>query len=582
MANYSLIINSRFSPFSYQEMLAPVLMATQAHQELENQYGELATKASVWEEMANEQTDPNAYKMYKTYADDLEKQAGQLAREGLNATSRRDMLNMRTRYAKEITPIERAYNTRQRQAEQQQQALLQNPTLMLSRRAATTSLDKYIENPNLDYESYSGALLTQQVGQAAAAIAKELRNYGKGKPLDGFTRTWLQQHGYTAGEVALAINNPNDPKSSKVLNTIVNNVIADSGIPNWADNKTLNQAYSYARQGLWQAVGQTQVGSYTDQAAVMRAQEAVQRRAAAREAAKQRGDGLALNPSNIYSSRELSKEENKYKDTLNKYSKYFYTDANGRVKMTWEGWREYNKPIYGKPANRPVVTPEGTAILVASTKGGASPSEFRKFMDSIGAKDVKAWQPGNFGNVWRRYVTNNPAAKTAMYDATKTTEYIYDVPQSEEYQKNYRGKLSRAIGSNEKFTEVDYDPKTNKWVSTGKTLSFADFDNGDYNVVSRAPSELGTTLFIKKKGEKAKRYLAPPGINITAEGGRDEVISQMLQTQRMLQNPNLNPQQRTKLENYYDDLTQQQIMFESQLDLTNQTSTQNFNPYYVP
>lgn len=57
MANYSLVINSQFKPFSYQEMLAPTLMATQAHQELENQYGELATKASVWEKMANEQTD---------------------------------------------------------------------------------------------------------------------------------------------------------------------------------------------------------------------------------------------------------------------------------------------------------------------------------------------------------------------------------------------------------------------------------------------------------------------------------------------------------------------------------------------
>ena len=586
MANYSLIINSRFSPFSYQEMLAPVLMATQAHQELENQYGELATKASVWEEMANEQTDPHAYIMYKTYADDLEKQAGQLAREGLNATSRRNILNMRARYAKEITPIEQAYNTRQRQAEQQQQALLQNPTLMLSRRAATTSLDKYIENPNLDYESYSGALLTQQVGQAAAAIAKELRNYGKGKPLDGFTRTWLQQHGYTAGEVALAINNPNDPKSSKVLNTIVNNVIADSGIPNWADNKTLNQAYSYARQGLWQAVGQTQVGSYTDQAAVMRAQEAMQRRAeararrAAREDAKQRGNGFALNPSNIYSSRELSEKERKYRNDVKNYSKYFYKDANGRIKMTWKGWKEYNTPVK-RTSGKSMTTPEGTTILT-EVKTTYSDSPFKTFMDNIGAKNVKGWQPGNFGNVWNRYISSNPAANTAMYDATKTTEYIYDVPQSEEYQKNYRGKLSRAIGSNEEFTEVDYDPKTNKWVPTGKTLSFADFDNGDYNVVSRAPSELGTTLFIKKKGEKAKRYLAPPGINITAEGGRDEVISQMLQTQRMLQNPNLSPQQRTKLENYYDDLTQQQMMFESQLDLTNQTSTQNFNPYYTP
>lgn len=119
MANY-IVSGSKFRPFSYAEMLQPVQSATVAHQELENQYGELATKASVWEEMANEQTDPYAYKMYKTYANDLEEQAGQLAREGLNAASRRDMLNMRARYSKEITPIEQAYTARQKQAEEQQ------------------------------------------------------------------------------------------------------------------------------------------------------------------------------------------------------------------------------------------------------------------------------------------------------------------------------------------------------------------------------------------------------------------------------------------------------------------------------
>ena len=141
-ANY-IAVNSKFKPFSYAEMLQPVQMATLAHQEVENEYAELATKANIWDEMANEQTDPYAYKMYKTYSNDLEEQAGQLAREGLNAASRRDMLNMRARYSKEITPIEQAYTARQKQAEEQQKALLQDPTLMLSRRASTTSLDDY-------------------------------------------------------------------------------------------------------------------------------------------------------------------------------------------------------------------------------------------------------------------------------------------------------------------------------------------------------------------------------------------------------------------------------------------------------
>ena len=56
----------------------------------------------------------------------------------------------------------------------------------------------------------------------------------------------------------------------------------------------------------------------------------------------------------------------------------------------------------------------------------------------------------------------------------------------------------------------------------------------------------------------------------------------MLSVQRMLLNPSLTQQQREKLEKYYDDLAQQQIMFESQLDITNETKNQSFNPYYIP
>lgn len=581
MANYSLVINSQFKPFSYQEMLAPTLMATQAHQELENQYGELATKASVWEEMANEQTDPYAYKMYKTYANDLEAQAGQLAREGLNAASRRDMLNMRARYSKEITPIEQAYATRQKQAEQQQQALLQDPTLMLSRRASTTSLDDYIKNPQLAYEAYSGKLITAQAAQAASALAKEMQE----KP-----RKWrsilgnsyyesMMQKGFSSKAVLQAIQD--NPNAAPQLTRIVEDAINSSGVRNWGDQATIARAIDYAKQGLWSAVGETQYQTLDNWKAKMAEQEAMQKRAEQRAAARAQQDkGFELNPSNIYNSRELNASEKKYKDVLKRYSKYFYKDANGRIRMTWEGWQEYNRKVRSN-SGKPMVTPEGTTILTsASTTYSKSP--FRTFMDSIGAKNVKGWQPGNLGNVWGRYITDNPAAKTAKFDAMKTAEYIYDVDQSPEYQRNYKSKLSRAIDDTEEFIEVDYDSKSNKWKDTGKTLSFANFDTDDYTIVARAPSEIGTTLLIKKKGEKAKRYLAPPGVNTTMEGGRDQAISEMLITRRMLQNPKLTSQQRRKLENHYDNLTQQQIMFESGLDLTNKTKTQEFENYYIP
>ena len=295
MANY-IVLGSKFRPFSYAEMLQPVQSATVAHQELENQYGELATKASVWEEMANEQTDPYAYKMYKTYANDLEEQAGQLAREGLNAASRRDMLNMRARYSKEITPIEQAYTARQKQAEEQQKALLQDPTLMLSRRAATTSLDDYVRNPQLAYEAYSGKLITAQAASAASALAKEMQE----KP-----RKWrsilgnsyyetMMQKGFSSQAVLQAIQD--NPNAAPQLTRIVEDAINSSGVRNWGDQATIARAIDYAKQGLWSAVGETQYQTLDNWRAKLAAQEAMQKRVARAKAGLKNSSTLNYKP----------------------------------------------------------------------------------------------------------------------------------------------------------------------------------------------------------------------------------------------------------------------------------------------
>ena len=75
MANYSFVSNAKFRPFSYQEMLQPLQAYTQEYNTIQEGMGELGTKADVFERMANEQTDPQAYAMYKQYSNDLAAQA---------------------------------------------------------------------------------------------------------------------------------------------------------------------------------------------------------------------------------------------------------------------------------------------------------------------------------------------------------------------------------------------------------------------------------------------------------------------------------------------------------------------------
>ena len=206
MANYSLVIGSKYSPFTFDELLKPALMATQAHNELENQYAELSAKANVWEEMADKQTDPYAYSLYERYANDLRTQADALATQGLTPLSRKALLDMKGRYSKEITPIETAYSRRQKLAEEQREARSDDGTILFDKDIASVSLDDFIKNPNLSYSSYSGELLATQVGQAAKSLSKEMRdNPRKWKSiLGGQYYETLMQEGYRPEEILLA------------------------------------------------------------------------------------------------------------------------------------------------------------------------------------------------------------------------------------------------------------------------------------------------------------------------------------------------------------------------------------------
>lgn len=488
MANYSLVANSQFKARSFDDLLRPYAMYTQEYRAQEDAIADLATKADVWAGLANEQTDPVAYAQYMNYANDLKDQAAIMADRGLNPSSRQAILNLKRRYASEIVPIEQAYKTRQAQAEEQRKALLQNPTLMISRRADTTSLDRYMENPNLGYEAYSGALLTQQVGQAASAIAKELRDYGKGKPLDGFTKTWLQQHGYTAGEIAFAINHPNDPRSSNVLNTIVNNVMSDSGIPEWADNKTLNQAYNYARQGLWQAVGQTQLSSYTDQAAVMAAQEAMQKRAEIRAAnkAKQEQRQSSLTPNfdrrNVRTSKEIGDVAQEAED-WKKYKQYFRKKANGHWEMTPEGRKKSITNTHGYSSGKGERYHEYT-----------TDNDFGRFIKKHGLTEM---YHGRTGKGQSANIDRIIGRINNTYDVNAATEYLRGIDHSQ--YDNVIAVLNRSAIDGKVY---NYDrTKSNnsyKW-SKGKEIEVNELTNADIKSATAIFGKHGNYLEVKLK-----------------------------------------------------------------------------------
>lgn len=601
MPNIILTSNARFSPFTFDEMLRLPMMNTQAHQAVEEAYSELDSQANAIGSLANETNDPITYARYKSYEASLRSQADILAKNGLTPGSRKSLLDLKGRYAKEITPIQNAITRRRELADEQRKALLQNPTLMFQRdmnsMSYDSSLDRFLENPDYDYgQQYSGALLTQQVSQAAGNLAKELRNYGNGKRLDTYTKTFLQQHGFTSSQVLDAISNPNRAQSQPVLNAIVEQVIGSSGITGWADKPAMDKAYNYARQGLWSAIGQSTVQQYADYDARLAAEEASKKRLMNYQNQQTQLNGLSLNPRSVYSQRQKTEAEKDFQDNMKKYSKYFYKGKDGKTHLTYAGLQEYRRN------NTPAVTTtgsgSGTARLMnaetqyQNAERKFTPTPFKKFLDSIGGsmrmEEGAGWNSARIGSLWDKYM-ENPVAATAGYDANKYTEYYYNIDPSE--RDVWKGNILRTAINGE-FEEVDFDGKSGQYKPTGKTISVEDLNSDKYEVLGTSLSKLGdngrgNTATIKDDKGNIRTIKLNPGIHERAEDAAMQYINYAAMLEQIpdeggfVVGPDGSPRYVTREQaddEYYRALDTAHSYW-SQLGVTNKTKPQELSTY---
>ena len=249
----SLVIGSKFRPFSYSEMLAPIEAATTEHRAIEEGLGEMSAKAGMWDKLANQQSDPVAYAQYKTYADDLTKQADLLARQGLTPESRRGLLNMKRRYSNEITPIEVAATKREELTKAQREAIQKDPSLMFNIDYGTASLDDLINNPNATYNTISGSELSKRASMMASNLAKTIQENPQYQSiLGGQYFQQMQQLGYTPQQVMQTIMN--DPNAPSELKQVADTVWQEAGLDTW-DQATQTRARDYINAGLYDAIG---------------------------------------------------------------------------------------------------------------------------------------------------------------------------------------------------------------------------------------------------------------------------------------------------------------------------------------
>ena len=601
MANYSLTVNSTFNPYSLQELLPIYQANAQAQYQAEEAFSQLQMKADQWEKLANNAQDADVYSKYKSYSNQLKEAANDVLNNGINAASRRTLMNMRAQYASNIVPIEEAYNKRQQQSQLLWQARLQDPTL-IAQDPSELGLSYYMQNPSYTPQSYSGKLLTAQSAQAAQNLAKTLSSYGKGKPIDNYTDTFIQRHGLTRDDVQKYLNG-NTTATNKVLGAIYQQVYDSSQIGNWANENQKRQAASFIKQGMWSAIGQDTVNAMENFEA--RENYKFNQQLALLQAQQQQSNSIAVNEMPIYTPEE-QKEADKMRD---KYKQYFYT-KNGRTYLSQKGREEYerqtttNEPVkYDSKAGkwyyvRSSMIHSGMQGAVSGTKQyveknakieyeGNTPvvkvntgqSQFRSLLDSLGAQKYlgkgKNWQPGNVGNLWSKYVSTGVRG-----DAKQFMEYDYAL--SPEQQKAYKNQIAAANIGRDKIYAAKFDRKTGTW-KKDKDIDLADFLNEDnkWTVTNARFGAQGRTYIAKNKEGKIIRFVMPVGINPNVEENIDKKakdamdISAILRSGKLKGKP-LTDIQKAQLRQAYNNAIQQAYLFQSQLGVLNNTSTQDF------
>lgn len=106
MANYSLVVNSVYNPFTFDELVKPYQIYGQAYKEQEEKYNQLAEDSAKWGDQLK--PDSEAYKMWNEFQGNVSDAATQLITRGLTPATRGAMSQVRQSYGRNIKSIEAA------------------------------------------------------------------------------------------------------------------------------------------------------------------------------------------------------------------------------------------------------------------------------------------------------------------------------------------------------------------------------------------------------------------------------------------------------------------------------------------
>ena len=214
----NIVVNSRFNPFTYEQLIKPLEDYTKAYKEVEEQYANLAKQTEEFRDVATRENSPEAYAMFNRYATDLENVTDDFSR-GMTLANRKQLLGLKRRYAKEITPIAKADAARQEALKYRRETRARDNSAIF--KVENLSLDDFLHGRTVSEDYVSGKDILARTSAKAEALGKSLFSDPEFKEiLNGQKYQITQQNGMTPKMFYAVVNDQLDnPNISEALRT---------------------------------------------------------------------------------------------------------------------------------------------------------------------------------------------------------------------------------------------------------------------------------------------------------------------------------------------------------------------------
>ena len=241
--NYSLVVggNSNFNPYqSLQEMLVPFTAYKDAYEKSEAAFEDLSDKSNKFKYLSETLPEGSkARQLYEGYANELDKQAQDLAKNGLSMGNRRALTNLKRRYQGEIGRLVDADTAMQ---EERKLRRANKDTSMLYA-TDNLSIDDFLDGNTPNLYGISSEDLRKEAAQYAQAASSRIYGDTRIQDINKYFQDIIQTQGYSPEAMAAWRQNL---ESIPEFNQAVEDIMTARGV-----NGNLTGAnYERARQSI--------------------------------------------------------------------------------------------------------------------------------------------------------------------------------------------------------------------------------------------------------------------------------------------------------------------------------------------